>query len=175
VSILVWALTGGFYTNIQNDICELRGRHQSDDDKSYIELLASWPLILVPYMIYRCHRTTETVPIFVLKSLCYYVQQVQLYIYVFTFRMFLTFGLTFWMIFSQNETINEYIKLLYLVELLILTLVISLSKEIWESKFGVIWTKLDKIRDLSSYDKMRAEGENIENQEKDLNLDFEAI
>jgi hypothetical protein len=146
VVILVCAISDGMRDNIKSNVCGLYKKHQSDDQKSYLELLASWPLLLVPYMIYRCNRTTETVPDFVLNSLRYYVQQVQLYIYVFTVRMCLTLVLSFAMIASQNDTVSEYITLMYNMELIFLASILSISKESCFNKFASCSNTLDKLR-----------------------------
>jgi len=38
----------------------------------YTELLRSWPILLVPYMVHKCFRLTLNIPGFVMGSFLYY-------------------------------------------------------------------------------------------------------
>jgi hypothetical protein len=48
------------------------GVEYSTDFTYYTELLRSWPILLVPYMVHKCLRLTLNIPGFVIGSFLYY-------------------------------------------------------------------------------------------------------
>ena len=61
----------------------------------YTELFRNWPILLVPYLLYRSFTLTQNLPGFIEQSFSYYALQVITYVLFFSGRMVLSFILQF--------------------------------------------------------------------------------
>lgn len=103
----------------------------------YTEILRQWQIVLVPYLIYKSVNLTQSVPGFIKNSFSYYALQVIFYVAFFAMRMTICFILATISIAtlqahdgyltSTNETIKNLSLLLYTLEVLALTYLVSMN------------------------------------------------
>jgi len=126
----------------------------------YTELARNWHVVLVPYLLWKSTKLTESVPGFIKQSFSYYALQVSFYVAFFAIRMTISFSLQCFSIVyligndgfptAANLSIRDTNLFLYTVEVQALTLLISLD----EAKFYRLlsWVfcgrQLGLIRDL---------------------------
>lgn len=111
----------------------------SSDFTEYTELARNLHIFLVPYLLWKSLRLTDSVPGFIKQSFSYYTLQVVFYIGVFAVRMTVSFLLQFASVSilvandgelqAGNVAIKNINLLMYTVEVLVMTYMISLDCE----------------------------------------------
>ena len=113
------------------------GVEYSSSFTEYTEILRQWQILLVPYLFWKSINLTKSVPGFIKSSFSYYALQVIFYVTFFAIRMTLCFILAVISIgtlqandgypSSKNETIKNLSLLLYSLEVLDLTYLVSMD------------------------------------------------